>query len=215
MPYVSRSLRRQEDPTLLRGGARFMGDLRLPGLLAVAFLRSPHAHARIVDIDTSEAQALPGVEAVVTGVQLATTTRPIRARLGGADYKETGWPPLARCKARFVGEPVVAVVASDRYQAEDALDAIVVSYDPLPAVADPEASMQASAPRIHEEHGDNVLLRAHFEKGDVEQALAGAPIRLRETFLHARCSSSPMEGRGVLASFDPLEGALTVWASSQ
>jgi carbon-monoxide dehydrogenase large subunit len=213
--HVGASIKRREDPPLLKGQARFMGDLRLPGLLAVAFLRSPHAHARIVDIDTSEAQALPGVEAVVTGAQLATTARPIRARLAGVDYKETGWPPLALGKARFVGEPVVAVVASDRYQAEDALDAIVVSYDPLPAVADPEVSMGASAPRIHEEHGDNVLLRAHFEKGDVEQALAGAPIRLRETFRHARCSSSPMEGRGVMASFDSLEGLLTVWAASQ
>jgi aerobic carbon-monoxide dehydrogenase large subunit len=213
--HVGTSVRRREDPPLLRGQARFMGDLRLPGLLAVAFLRSPHAHARILDIDVGEARALPGVQAVVTGADLATTTRPIRAELRAEGYKETGWAPLAQGKARFVGEPVAAVVASDRYRAEDALDAIRVTYEPLTAVTDPEASMRGEAPLLHEEHPDNILLRARYERGNVEEALARAPVRFRETFRHARCSSSPLEGRGVLASFDPLDGTLTVWASTQ
>src|SRR5712691_5671999 len=131
--YVSTRVKRHEDPALLMGRARFMGDLALPGLLTVAFLRSPHAHACIVEIDVREARALPGVEAVVTGADLAATTRPIRAELAGDDYKETGWPALAQGKTRFVGEPVVAVVAGDRYRAEDALEAIRVTYEPLPA----------------------------------------------------------------------------------
>src|ERR1700758_1554032 len=105
--YVSTSVKRREDPALLMGRARFMGDLALPGLLAVAFLRSPHAHARIVEVDVRDARALPGVEAVVTGEDLAATTRPIRAELVGGEYKDAGWPALARGKTRFVGEPVV------------------------------------------------------------------------------------------------------------
>ena len=213
--YVSTSVRRREDPTLLMGRARFMGDLRLPGLLAVAFLRSPHAHARIVDVDAREALALPGVEAMVTGADLAATTNPIRAELVGGAYKETGWPALAHGKARFVGEPVAAVVASDRYRAEDALDALRATYASLPAVVDAEAAMSPGATRVHDELTDNVIMHASYEKGGVEAALAGAEVRLSETFRHARCSSAPMEGRGVMASFDPVEGMLTVWAATQ
>jgi carbon-monoxide dehydrogenase large subunit len=213
--YVSTSVKRREDPTLLMGRARFMGDLRLPGLLAVAFGRSPHAHARIVAIDTREALTLPGVEAVVTGPDLAATTRPVRAELSGGGYKETGWPALAHGKTRFVGEPVAAVVASDRYRAEDAIDAIRVTYEPLPAVVDAEAAMSADAPRLHEELTDNVLMYASYEKGGVDAALVAADIRFTETFRHARCSSAPMEGRGVMASFDAVDGTLTVWAATQ
>jgi carbon-monoxide dehydrogenase large subunit len=213
--YVSTSVRRREDPPLLMGRARFMGDLKLPGLLAVAFLRSPHAHARIVEIDTRAGLACPGVETVVTGADLAITTRPITADLVGGAYKPTGWPALAHGKTRFVGEPVAAVVASDRYRAEDALDLIDVTYEPLPVVADAEAAMSADAPRVHDELSDNVLMRATYEKGGVEAALAGAEVRVSETFRHARCSSAPMEGRGVMAAFDAVEGTLTVWAATQ
>jgi carbon-monoxide dehydrogenase large subunit len=213
--YVSRSVKRQEDPPLLMGRAHFIGDLKLPGLLAVKFLRSPHAHARLVGIDTRRARALPGVEAVVSGADLAATTRPVRAVMSGAGYKPSSWPALAQGKVRFVGEPVVAVVAADAYRAEDALDAIDVTYDPLPAVADAEASMQPDAPRLHDELADNVFFHTRFEKGDVQAALETAEIRLSETFRHARCSSAPMEPRGVMALLDPVEGLLTVWASSQ
>jgi len=197
------------------GRARFMGDLRLSGLLAVAFLRSPYAHARIVEIDVRDARAMPGVEAIVTGADLAATTRPVRAVLADPGYKETGWPALAQSKARFVGEPVAAVVARDRYGAEDALEAIRVTYDPLPAVSNAEAGLRPDAPRVHEELADNVLLQAHFEKGDVQRLLDGAEIRLHETLHQARCTSSPMESRAVMASLDPVDGVLTVWASTQ
>lgn len=213
--YVSRSVKRTEDPPLLMGRAHFIGDIALPGLRAVAFLRSPHAHARIVAIDVSAALAMPGVDAVVTGADLATTTRPIRAAMSGAGYQESGWPALAVGKARFAGEPVAAVVAADRYRAEDALEAIRVTYDPLPAVADAEASMRAGAPRLHEEMADNIIFHTHFENGGVDAALASADIRVSETFRHRRCSSVPMEPRGVMAAVDPVDGTLTVWASSQ
>lgn len=213
--YVSTSVKRKEDPPLLMGRAHFIGDLRVPGLLAVKFLRSPHAHARIVAIDGRAALALPGVEAIVTGADLAATTRPIRAAMSGSGYQESAWPALAHGKVRFAGEAVAAVVATDQYRAEDALDALSVTYDPLPAVADAEASMRPDAPRLHDELPDNILFHTHFENGGVQQALESAEIRLSETFRHARCSSSPMETRGVMASVDPVDGLLTVWASSQ
>ena len=213
--YVSRSVRRSEDPPLLMGRARFVSDVRLPGLLAVAFVRSPHAHARIVSVDVREALRMPGVEAAVTGADLATSTRPIRAVMGGPGYQEHGWPALARGTARFVGEPVVAVVARDRYRAEDALEAIQVTYEPLPGVADAEASMRPGAPRVHDELADNVIFHTHHEQGAVDQALATAEIRVRGTFRHARCTSAPMESRGIMAAFEPMDGTLTVWASTQ
>jgi aerobic carbon-monoxide dehydrogenase large subunit len=213
--YVSQSIKRTEDPPLLMGRAQFIGDLRLPGLLAVKFLRSPHAHARLLEIDVRAALALPGVEAVITGRDLASTTRPIRAVMSGAGYKSSGWPPLAQGKVRFAGEPVAAVVATDQYRAEDALEAIDVTYEVLPAVVSAEGAMAPGAPVLHEEMGDNVIFHTRFEKGDVAAALASADIRIAETFRHARCSSSPMEGRGVMASLDPVDGMLTVWASNQ
>lgn len=213
--YVSTSVKRTEDPPLLMGRAHFIGDLRVPGLLAVKFLRSPHAHARIVAIDGRAALALPGVEAIVTGADLAATTRPIRAAMSGSGYQESAWPALAHGKVRFAGEAVAAVVATDQYRAEDALDALSVTYDPLPAVADAEASMRPDAPRLHDELPDNILFHTHFENGGVQQALESAEIRLSETFRHARCSSSPMETRGVMAVLDPIDRVLTVWASSQ
>jgi carbon-monoxide dehydrogenase large subunit len=213
--YVSQRIRRTEDPPLLMGRAHFIGDLRMPGLLSVAFLRSPHAHARIAAVDPRPALALPGVETVVTGADLGAATRPIRAEMSGDGYRETGWPALAAGKVRFAGEPVAAVVAADPYRAEDARDAVEVAYDPLPAVVDAEASMRADAPRLHEEHPDNVIFQTRFEHGAVEAGLAAADIRIAETFRHGRCSSVPMEPRGTMAAVDPVDGTLTVWASTQ
>ena len=213
--YVSRSVKRTEDPPLLMGRAHFIGDLRLPGLLAVKFLRSPHAHARVVHVDARAALAMPGVEAVVTGRDLTSTTHAIRAVMSGAGYKESGWPPLAADTVRFAGEAVAAVAALDQYRAEDALEAIEMTYEPLPAVVDAEAAMRPGAAVLHAEMGDNIIFHTRFQNGDVAAALAAADIRLTETFRHARCSSSPMEPRGVMASVDPVDGTLTVWASTQ
>jgi aerobic carbon-monoxide dehydrogenase large subunit len=213
--YVNTSVKRTEDPPLLMGRAHFIGDLRLPGLLAAAFLRSPHAHARIVAIDARRALAMPGVAAVFTGSDLAATTRPVRAVMSSAGYKAAGWPALARDKVRFVGEPVVVVVAADQYRAEDALEAVDVTYEPLPAVADAEASMRPDAPRLFDELADNIVFHTHFENGPVQAALESAEIRFAETFRHARCTSAPMEPRGVMAAPEPMDGTLTVWASTQ
>lgn len=213
--YVSTSVKRLEDPPLLLGKAQYLDDLKIPGMLTVAFLRSPHAHARIVVVDVRGALSAPGVVAVLTGEEVSRLARPIRSELRAPGYKPSGWPALARDKARFVGEPVAAVAASDRYRAEDAIEQIRVSYQPLPAVADAERAMEPGAPRLHEELSDNVLLHVHFDNGKVERAFEEAEIRFSETFRHARCTGASMENRGVIAHLDRPGGTLTVWASTQ
>ncbi len=213
--YVSARIKRLEDPPLLTGKARYLDDLKLPGMLTVAFLRSPHAHASIVELDLGGALDAPGVVALLTGEEVALSARPLRAELRVPGYKLTGWPALAREKVRFVGELVAAVAASDRYRAEDALEQIRVSYEPLPAVTDAERGMEAGAPRLHAELADNVFLHVHFDNGKVEQAFREAEIRFSETFRHARCTGAPMENRGVIAHLDQPGGTLTVWASTQ
>ncbi len=115
--YVGERVRRREDLPLLTGRATYMDDLRLPGMLAVAFLRSPHAHARLVSVDAGAALRLPGVVAVLTGQDVARLARPIRAELSAPGYRASDWPALAQGKVRYVGEPVAAVVAADRYRA--------------------------------------------------------------------------------------------------
>jgi carbon-monoxide dehydrogenase large subunit len=213
--YVSSRVRRREDPPLLQGRATFLDDVRLPGLLSVAFLRSPHAHARLLTVDASAALAMPGVAGVLTGEDVARLARPIRAEMSSPGYKASGWPALAQGKVRFVGEAIVAVAATDRYRAEDALDRVQVTYEPLPAVADAERAIAPGAALVHDELGDNVIFHGHHDNGAAEQAFREAEVTLRETFRHGRCSSSPMEGRGVVATFDPTGGGYTVWASNQ
>jgi carbon-monoxide dehydrogenase large subunit len=213
--YVGARTKRVEDPPLLMGRARYLSDVRLAGMLTVGFVRSPHAHARVVRVDASAALAMPGIDAVLTGQDLLPVTRPIRADMSGTHYRRSDWHALAWPKARFVGEPVVAVVGSDRYRVEDALDAVVVEYEPLPAVVDAEASMKPGAPRLHDEMPDNILVHARYDNGQTDAAFAEAEITRRVIFRHGRCTSAPREGRGVVASWDAGEGALTVWAATQ
>ncbi|MEK7370823.1 MAG: molybdopterin cofactor-binding domain-containing protein, partial [candidate division NC10 bacterium] len=170
---------------------------------------------RIAELDVRDALNAPGVVAVLTGEEVAGLARPIRAEHTAPGYKPSGWPVLGKDKVRFVGEPVAAVAATDRYRAEDALERIRASYDPLPAVTDAERSMEAAAPRLHEELPDNILIHLHHDNGKVEQVFAEAEIQFSETFRHSRCSATPMENRGVAAQLDGPSGMLTVWVSHQ
>ena len=137
-------VKRREDRRLLTGQGAYVDDHHPPGMLYAAFLRSPYAHARITRLDSSTAQTLEAVVAVVTGEELAHWVKPVRAALKMREYKETSFPPLAIDKVRHVGEAVAVVVAESRYLAEDALEQIAVVYDPLPAVADAEEAKQQS-----------------------------------------------------------------------
>jgi carbon-monoxide dehydrogenase large subunit len=212
--YVGRSPKRLEDPPLLTGRGRYLDDLGRDAL-AVVFLRSTHAHARLLEVDARPALAAPGVVGILTGEEAAGRVRPIRAELAAPGYQPTDWPVLARGKVRFVGEPVAAVVATDRYRGEDALERIRVQYQALAAVTTLEQGLAPDAPRLHEELPDNVLFHARFDNGLTEAAFAEAEVRFEATFRHGRCAGVPLEPRGMIAAPDPETGGLVVWASTQ
>jgi len=210
-------IQRVEDPRFLCGQAQYVEGIVLPNMLAMAFARSPHAHARILSIDASKALALPGVYRVLVGEEAKERCKPIRVdwdfKLG--QYKACDYPIIATEKVRFVGEIVAAVVATDRYVAEDAAELVEVDYEPLPAVADPERAIEEGAPLVHEEWGDNVMLTAKFEGGDVDQAFREADVAVKARYRLNRHCPAPMEGRAVLASYDPVLDHMTVWTSTQ
>jgi len=179
-------------------------DIVLPRMLVAAFVRSPHAHALIARVDGAAARALSGVEAVVTGADLARVTRPLAPRLtGDGFFRPTAWPALAHERVRFCGEAVAAVVAADAYIAADARELVTVDYEPLPAVTSIDAALAREA----------VLCRREQSRGDIDGAFATAAVTLRETFEHGRCAASPLEPRGLVADWDG--DVLTVWASTQ
>ncbi|MFQ5899376.1 MAG: xanthine dehydrogenase family protein molybdopterin-binding subunit [Candidatus Methylomirabilia bacterium] len=212
---VGARVKRVEDARLLTGQGSYVDDHRPSGLLYAAFLRSPHAHARLVRLDSSAARALPGVAAVVTGDELARWTKPVHAFSKMTEYKVTSFPPLALGKVRFAGEAVVVVVAESRYLAEDALDRIVVDYEPLPIASDVEAAIEAGAPLLHEEVGSNILLAREFARGDIDAAITGAEVVVRERFRFHRHTAVCIENRGCLAEYHGGTGLLTFRSSTQ
>ncbi len=202
---------------LLRGLGRYVGDLTLPGMLHVAFVRSPHAHAKIRAIDVAAARGCPGVVDVLGGAGLAERLAPIRARLdpdGDYDYRETPWPAMAHERVRYVGEIVAAVIAADRYKAEDAAAAVAVDYEPLAAASDVAAALRDGAPEVHAP-GGNVLFRVRKQSGDAGACFADAPLRLSARFKHPRVAGMSMEGCGVLARYDAVADELVFWSSTQ
>ena len=158
-PSIGRPMRRTEDPPLLAGRGKYAADVRLPGLLQAAVLRSPHAHARLGAIRAKAALAMPGVVSVITAEDLVAIGRiPTRLghRIGNPECLQF---PLTRDRVRYVGEPVAVVIAESRYLAEDALELIDVDYDPLPAVADARRALAPEAPILHDVLGGNVVDR--------------------------------------------------------
>lgn len=220
---IGARVKRVEDPRLLTGRGRFLDDITLPGQAEVAFVRSPHAHARIRSIDTREALQSPGVLGTLTGEEAARQARPLQAKLHEAAgleqlaraYKIADWYPLALGRVRYVGEAVVAVVAENRYLAEDAAEKVVVEYEPLPVVTDVEKALQPGAPLLYERWGDNIMLKADFRSGDTERVFREASVVLRETFRTNRCTGLSIETRGCIAQYDPVSNALLLWTSSQ
>ena len=203
----------------------YVSDIRLPNMLHAALLRSMHAHARIRAVDVKEALRLDGVVGVWTGREIEGRISPFPesfeihpARwLEGVKPVLQGPRPtaLAQEKVHYVGEPVAIVVAEDRPKAEDAIDAIVVEYEGLPVVVDPEESLQPRATLVHEGSNNNVVFSFSIEKGNVDGALGAAPYTLRERFRHHRYCAAPLEGRGVVAWVEPKTNILTVWSSTQ
>jgi carbon-monoxide dehydrogenase large subunit len=189
-------------------------DVELPRMLHVAFVRSPHAHARIRRVDTAAARAADGVAAVATGADADWVPHRIEARSALPGYVMTGQPILAWPEVRFAGEAVAAVVARDRYAAEDAAALVEVDWEPLPAALDLVEPAGAGV-AVHEAAPDNVLLARRFESGQVDGALAEAATVIERVFRTNRQTAVPLEGRAGVADWSPGEGKLTLWLGTQ
>ena len=213
--WVGRGALRIEDDKLLKGRGIFSDDLHLPGMVHLAFVRSPHAHARIGAIRTERAAALPGVLAVLTGRDLAALCRPIYVDVIFPSYKAPSRPVVAIDVVKFVGDAVAVVVAESRYVGEDAADLVEVEYEPLPAVVDMEAALDAAAPVVHPELGDNVFFKGEFATDNFAAAFAAGDVVLRERFRSTRVAGVPLEPRGCVAAVEPGRGTLTFWSSTQ
>jgi carbon-monoxide dehydrogenase large subunit len=208
-------MRRREDPELLSGKGRYIGDLTRPGMLHATFLRSPLPHARIVSIDAEQARSMPGVHAVLTADDLPAGlgAQPCTHLFQG--QRETPFYALTGDRVRYAGEPVALVVAESQYLAEDARDAIVVEWDALPSVGDVEAAVADDAPLLYDDWPDNVVAVFEQEMGDVDRAFEEADVVVTERLRIQRHFACSLETRGVLAEWDPMLDELTLWTSSQ
>lgn len=213
-----RSTARVEDRDLLRGKARFVGDIRLPGMLHAVFVRSPHAHAKIVSIDKSAALALPGVEAVLTcdDIRAAATTDRLAVALPDKTYKQQrDRYILATGATVYVGEAIAMVVADDAYLAEDAAGLVEIEFETLPAASDCRAALLPDAPPVHSDATHNLVAEFASGYGDVDAAFAGAAHVFKDSYwLHRGCAHS-MECRGCIATSDEVDGKLILWSSTQ
>ncbi|MFQ5746983.1 MAG: molybdopterin cofactor-binding domain-containing protein [Gemmatimonadota bacterium] len=218
--YFGRAVRRNEDARLLTGRAQFVGDVRLPDMLHVAFLRSDYAHALIRGVDASVARERSGVVAVYTAADLGEYWRPgpllvAPVPVEGVVFHARTQVPLAKDRVRHAGEAIAAVVATSRYEAEDALADIVVDLEPLDAAVDLEAALEDGAPLVHPDLGSNLAARVVQRKGEYAAVRGDAAHIVRRRFQYDRGVSAAIENRGVLARWDASAGRLTVWDTTQ
>ena len=220
---VGQRVKRREDPRLIQGRGTYVDDIKLAGLQHLAFKRSDVPHGRILAIDTSAAEALDGVEAVFTGAQIAELVGPLPSLL---PFPAPERRAVATDVVRFVGEPVAVVVARDRYVARDAADAILVDYEPLPVVVDPEQAMTGQPVVLHADFPDNLMLGplpsgtgvgADGEVDDtaIDQAFADAEVVISQRMVNQRLAPTPIEPRGVVAHYEPGKDTITIWSSTQ
>jgi carbon-monoxide dehydrogenase large subunit len=219
---VGQRVKRREDPRLIRGQGTYVDDVKIVGLRHLFFKRSEVAHGRIRSIDASAAEAMPGVEAVYTGARLAGLLSPMPI---GTPFPSPEHRAVAVDVVRYVGEPVAVVVASDRYAARDAADAIVVSYEMLPAVVDPELALTGQPTVIHPEFPNNVALQAPpsgtgvagdtVDESAIDRAFEDADVVVSQRMRNQRLAPTAMEPRGVVAHYEPGKGTMTIWSSTQ
>ncbi len=218
--YFGQPIIRNEDPVLLTGQALFTDDVHLPGMLHVAFKRSDYAHARIRRIDVTAARQRPGVVAVYTAADLGAYWKPGPLLVSpppvkGAVFNTRTQVPLVRDKVRHVGEPIAMVVAESRYVAEDAVEDILVEYEPLPAVVDLEKALAPDAPLIHEDLDQNLAAHIIQRKGNYEAARAQADHVISRRLYYDHGVAAALENRGVVAQWDAKMRQLTVWDTTQ
>ena len=214
--FIGKDVRSKEIPRHASGRGKFVDDQHVRGLAYAAILRSPYPHARIRSISIERLSGVPGILAVVTSEEIRQTTHPFKlGRYAAGMPVEIAEFALAVGKVRYVGEPVAAVVATDRMAAEDALDMIDVDYEPLPAVVDPFEAMKPNAPLLFEECGSNVVVNRALMFGDVDAALLEADVIVRDEFRVHRYSSTALEPFACLASYDPTADELSVLCNAQ
>src|SRR3954468_734752 len=212
---IGQPVLRREDDKLVRGDACFLDDLPEPaGTRHLVFVLSPHAHARMLSIDTNAARAAPGVLEVLTGADFAGVKR-ISPDYPQPGYQPVGRPVLATDRVRFVGELVAVVVAESRNQAEDAAELVEVDYEVLPALVDAREAARPGAAKLHEETRDNVLFRSEFKSEGFDAVLAAADVVVRDRFHSQRLATVSLEPRGCLAQFERSNGGLTFWTGTQ
>lgn len=213
--WIGRPIRRREDARFLRGQARFVGDIVLPGMLHMVVVRSPFAHAVLRNIDLTATRRAPGVVAVMTAAELTGRVRPLSIRsIEGAHIAQAPIPLLAAGKVRFVGESVAVVVAESQAAARDAAELVHVEYDVLPAVVNPEHALRGEV-LLHEPLGENVLVRWSRTTGDVDGAFGTADRVVQQRFHIPRLIAAPIEPRGAVAAYDRGADRLTLLCSAQ
>lgn len=220
---VGQRVKRREDPRLIQGRATYVDDVALVGMRHLAFKRSDVAHGRILSIDTSAAEAMEGVEAVFTGAQIAELVPPMPI---GTPFPSPDHRAVAVDTVRYGGEPVAVVVASDRYVARDAADAIVISYETLPAVVELESAMTGQPTVIHPAFPNNLAVAlvpggtgvgadGTVDDSAIDAAFAGAEVVISQRMMNQRLAPSAMEARGVVAHYEMGKGTMTIWSSTQ
>ncbi|MFI6394670.1 xanthine dehydrogenase family protein molybdopterin-binding subunit [Nonomuraea sp. NPDC050540] len=212
MTEVGTARRRKEDTRLLTGRTQWTDNMQLPGMAYVAFLRSPMAHARITRVDVSAARGLPGVIGAYAGADFAQEQGSLPCAWPvSEDVVIPDHPPMALSEVRYVGEAVACVVATDRYKAADALDAIEVDYEPLPPVLDMNDALAEGSPKVHE--AGNQAFTWKFAQGDIDAALRDAPVLIDRTYIQQRLIPTAMEPRAVMAATDG--ESFTLWSATQ
>ena len=201
----------------MTGKGKFVADVYLPGMLHAAILRSPYAYAKINSINTKKASRHPGVVAVVTGIEVAKLSKPIPFMYSptGFGSKTADVYGLATDRARYVGEPVAAVVAVNKLVAYEALELVEVDYTPLTPVVDAERALEPGSPLVYEPWGDNLLLKMSFRGGDVDRAFKEADYVIKDSLKSHRYTGVPIEPRAYVADYDRANGKLTLYATTQ
>ena len=205
--FTGQSIERVEDPRFLTGADRFVSAVARPGMLHLAFVRSPHAHARILDVDVSAACAVPGVVAVLTATELDPFVSP-QVVAGPPGLKTPQVRPLASDKVRYVGDPVALVVAETAALAADGRDLVVVDYEPLRAVVRMDDALDPASPPLFDDLGDNLVFHDTSVWGPVDEVFARADLVVSRQFTQHRISHAPLEGRGGVASYESVTGRL-------
>jgi carbon-monoxide dehydrogenase large subunit len=209
-------MKRKEDPRLIRGGAHYVDDLKLDGMLYMTFVRSIYAHAKITGINDSAARSVHGVVDVLKGKDVEGKLGEVPCAAGMEGLKIPPHPCLAGDEVRYVGEPIVAVIARDRYIARDAADKVEIEYEPLPVVMNPEKALEKDSPLVHSQFPDNIAFADSLGGGDWAAVEDDKSLKvIKQRLINQRLAPVAMETRGVIASYSTGEESLTVWSSTQ